>query len=952
MKLIRRVFNHISSSINLKITFITGFCLLIFLGVLLSINYFGMNELRDQTLEEADQELTDVVEEYYKNYIEVMDEHISMRMDNIFNELHILSNIIQTVFSNRSQLDAMINALDKTPYFEDQMDYNEKYFQNAAEEPTSVFVASYMIEDGQIRKSAQDLIHDTQVLDLILPAFADFGVQKIQAYFQGGENREIFRLAPWSNIGEDIVDVYPEIFDYPIWEAFNPGLAGVWREWIKESPEDIDSMYRVTPPVQDGLTGEIVLTISQPIASEDFKEFEGTVSYDVPIDNIISVIEEVQISENGFAFLTQSNGNVFAINEKGLETFGLLNDEDVTVNTGTGFNRLERFLNQSPYGNVKNLKLNNTEETTIRPIDIDGRRYLLASKKLLGYQSWSQGEGFYEETWQIGFIVPYDEVYKMYSKIESGINSALGKININIVIVMFVLAIIILFLVYKVITIVTGELISLATTVNQAKEKNYDIDFNIQANDEVGMLATAFKDMLNEIKLSFDKMELQNSELKREIEERKQKDRIIDYLENFDSGTDLPNKKALLNVLKEIKGEKDHFVSLVVVGLDDFRKINEAYSWTFGDKLMQEIAKRIRGTLPEDSFLFKLSGDEFAFIVKEKRLKDLISIVEDVNAVFNNSFYLQGHEVAISSSLGISSYPYDSEEPTDIFKFATNAMIHAKEVNRGNYEFYSEEMNATARIRMEMINELRTAVEKEEFELFYQPIVDIKTLQVKGVEALIRWNNKNLGAISPNVFIPLAEKTKYILQIGNWVYKQALSDTKRLHDQGHMINIAINVSVIQFLEANFVEQLINAVEEIGIDPRYVTIEITEGLFINDVEKILRVLNKIKSYGMSISVDDFGTGYSSLSYIKNLPLTKLKIDRMFINELDDEKNRKLVNGIIGLAHSLNLSLVAEGIETEEQLSFVQEGQCQEAQGYYFSKPIPYDQLKTYLSKNMN
>lgn len=949
MKIIKRIYNHISSSINLKITFITGLCLIIFLGVLLGVNYFGMRELKTQTLDQADKELTRLVEEYYVNYIDIIDDHVTMSLDNTLNEIHILSNIMQTFFSNKSAMTALIEQLKESTYFEDKLQAKSNYFQNTPDEPTSVFVASYMIENGQIVEKAKELIDDTLILDLILPAFAEYGVDKLQAYFQGGENKEIFRLSPWANIGEDVVDVYPHIFDQPIWEAFNPGLADAWRQWLISEPENLNDMLRITPPVQDGLTGDLVLTISQPVANEDYTDFEGTLSYDVPIGNIVSLVEQVKISESGFAFLTQSNGNVFAINPHGLEIFGLLDDSDATIDSVSGFNKLERFLIDSPYGNIKNLRLSNTEETVIKPIVINGEKYLLASKNLLNYQSWSSNEGFFDETWQIGFLAPHDEVFKMYKEIEDDMTRETARINVNIILVMVLLAVVILFLVHKIITIVTGELISLATTVNEAKEKNYDIDFNVSATDEVGILANAFKEMLDEIRLSFDKMELQNSELKREIEERKQKDRIIDYLENFDSSTDLPNKKALLSILKDIKGEKEYFVSLVVIGLDEFRKVNEAYSWTFGDKLMQEIAKRIRKSLPEDSFLFKLSGDEFAFILKEKRLKNLISVVEDVNNVFHAPFFVEKHEVTISSSLGVSSYPYDSQEPLDIFKFASNAMIHAKEVNKGHYEFYNEDMNSTARMRLEMINELRTAVDDQEFELYYQPIINLESMQISGVEALIRWDNKNLGRISPNVFIPLAEKTKYILSIGDWVYKQALSDMKKLHMDGHMLNVAINVSIIQFLENNFVENLIETIRDVDIDPSYVTIEITEGLFINDVEKILDVLNELKRFGIAISVDDFGTGYSSLSYIKNLPLNKLKIDRSFINELNVDKSSKLVSGIISLAHSLNLSLVAEGIETIDQLDFIKERSCQEAQGYYFSKPVPYENLKEYLTK---
>jgi len=945
-------FKYISSSINLKILWITSLSLLIFMIVVVGVHYSSLNQMKAQTLEVTEAELTELVDEYYGNYIDSVYIHINSEMDAIFDELHILSSTLQLFFSERSNFQPLIDVMAETDYFKDDLKEYSNYMQNDASSPSVVAVASYLFDDGLVEDEAYALIENTRILDLILPAFVDNGVNKLQVYFQGGENKEIFRLAPWSNLGEDVLAVYPELFNSPIWETFNPGLAAEWRALIQSSDaESIQDLLRVTPPVQDGLSGDIVLTLSQPLANEDFTEFEGTLSYDVSIGNITSMIEKIHISESGFAFVTQSNGNVFSVNERGLEVLGLLNDDDATIDSDQGFNRLERQLGKSNFESVQNLKMNTSEDLVLEIIEIDGIEYMFASKHLYSYQSWLPEQSFFKENWQIGFLVPKEEVYTMYNAINDEISSDVSSLTMSTIIITILLAVVILFFIYKFNRAVTRELVELSNVANEVKAKNYDIEIPINTSDEIGVLASAFKDMVVEVKHSFDQLEKHNELLQAEIDERIARDRIIDYLENFDSGTDLPNKKALLNILKEMKDVKEQFVSLIVIGLDEFRKVNEAYSWTFGDKLIQNIALRLKELLPSECILFKLSGDEFAFIFRDNKLKHLITLVEDISDSFKTPFKVGEYEVLISSSTGISSYPFDSDNPEDIFKYATNAMIHAKEFKKGKYEFYSAEMNEAARLRMITINELRNAIESDEFDMLYQPIISVDTKKVTGMEALIRWHNENLGPVSPNVFIPLAEESDLMISIGEWVMRHALEETKAMHDLGHNhLTIAINVSVMQFLDANFTSVLRKMIQDVGIDASKVNIEITEGLFINDLEKILKVLNEIRSLGISISVDDFGTGYSSLSYIKDLPLSKLKIDRSFINAIDEDKSQKLVSAIIGLAHNLNLSVVAEGIETEEQLKYVQDKNCEELQGYLYSKPLSFNDFIEYVNNH--
>lgn len=943
------VLKHIKSSINLKILWITIVSFLAFMIVITAINYSSLNQMKEKTLENTEIELTALVEEYYDNYLDALYVQINHQMDNLFDELFILSDTLQTVFSNRSTFEELIEAMKGTTYFFDDLKAYSNYMQNASDEPSVVAVAGYLYEDETIQEEAVALIEDTMILDLIMPSFMKHGVDKMQIYFQGGENKEIFRLVPWKNIGEETLAVYPELFNRPIWEAYNPGLAGQWRELIKSTDIDhINDLMRVTPPVQDGLSGDIVLTLSQPIANENLDEFEGTLSYDVSIGDITKMIETISISSSGFAFITQSNGNVFSVNEQGLKTLGILNDEDSMVEEQLGFNRLERFFDKSKYPSIQTLEMNNTDELEIKTIQIDGVDYMFASRHLYTYQSWTADRGFFDESWQIGFMVPKNEVYSMFFEVEKDINDEVSTITQNTLTITFILAIVLLVFIYKFNQMVTNELVVLSKVAHAVKMKNYDVEIPVTSSDEVGVLASAFKEMVSEVKSSFEQMEQHNERLQAEIVERVKKDRIIDYLENFDSGTDLPNKKALQNILKEMKNIEEHFVSLVVIGLDEFRKVNEAYSWTFGDQLIVSISERLKSLIPEDAILFKLSGDEFAFILKENKLKNLMNVVEDVSLSFKKPFKVGEYDILIGSSIGISSYPFDTEEPTDLFRFATNAMIHCKDVHKGRYEFYSAEMNDTARMRMMMLNELRSAVENDELMLMYQPIISVKTKEVTGMEALLRWDSKALGSVSPSIFVPLAEKTDLMVSIGEWIFRQALIETKLLYEKGYdQLNVAINVSVMQFLDVNFVQEVEKTIQDVGFDASKITIEITEGLFIKDLDRILKVLNDLRGMGISISVDDFGTGYSSLAYIKDLPLSKLKIDRSFIHEINEDMSQKLVSAIIGLAHNLNLNVVAEGIETEEQLRYIEEKNCEELQGYLFSKPLTLKDFVDFL-----
>ena len=430
-----------------------------------------------------------------------------------------------------------------------------------------------------------------------------------------------------------------------------------------------------------------------------------------------------------------------------------------------------------------------------------------------------------------------------------------------------------------------------------------------------------------------------------DITERVSAESRANYLAYHDSLTDLPNRMLFNDrvghAIARAKRSGQR-LSILFFDLDRFKHINDSLGHPAGDRVLTQVAKRIAETVREEDTLARLGGDEFAVLVEHVgRSQSLALLAEKLLGCFETPFEEEGHEFFLNASIGISIYPRDGETTATLLKNADAAMYKAKNSGRGSFQFYTEELTDNAYQYFTLESGLRQALMHDQFELHYQAKISLPEERLIGVEALIRWRHPEMGYILPDQFIPVAEESGLIREIGEWVLLNACRDARSWSDSGLAFgHVAVNLSGVQIQHDSFVDSVRQVLQETGLDPRCLELEVTENFLMRDAEASAHYLSALRALGLSIAIDDFGTGYSSLAHLTRFPVNKLKIDRSFIQHVcEDAQSREISRTIISLGHTLEMQVVAEGIEKREQLEFLQREGCDEGQGYYISKPLP-------------
>ncbi|MCO6057992.1 EAL domain-containing protein [Pseudomonas sp. MOB-449] len=442
-----------------------------------------------------------------------------------------------------------------------------------------------------------------------------------------------------------------------------------------------------------------------------------------------------------------------------------------------------------------------------------------------------------------------------------------------------------------------------------------------------------------------------------DITEQKRFEDELSFNASHDVLTGLPNRALLEDRLRQgckISQRYQRSLAVMFIDLDGFKPINDSIGHSFGDLLLVEVAKRMCEQVRPGDTVARIGGDEFIVLLPDlAREEDVVPIAERLIESISRPYRILEIDLHVTASIGITVSDGSLDQPMQLIQQADLAMYKAKQEGRNNYQWYTHDLNLRVSERVSLRNELQKAIEAEDFELYFQPQIDGRSGRVIGLEALLRWQHPTMGFVSPAIFVPVAEDTGQIIPLSFWVLDTACRQIRRLSDQGMTgPSVAVNISPVQFQRSNFVESVQAVLSKHGLSPGQLELEITETVLLNNADKAIETLHRLKELGVRIAIDDFGTGFSSLNYLKRLPIDKVKIDRSFVQEIiSDHHDAAITQGIISMAHHLRLKVIAEGVETEPQFAFLKKSHCDEFQGYYFAKPMPFAEVEQYLRQRM-
>lgn len=477
--------------------------------------------------------------------------------------------------------------------------------------------------------------------------------------------------------------------------------------------------------------------------------------------------------------------------------------------------------------------------------------------------------------------------------------------------------------------------------VNDISNGNFDIDMKIGRSDELGSLDEHINKMSRNLQASNRELHAKNQQ--------------ILYQAYHDPLTNLPNRRLFTETLLQVLAtdhDEEHQAAVMFVDLDRFKNINDSLGHNIGDALLLQVAVRLCGVLQDQAQIYRVGGDEFTILLSHVRERqEATTIAQTVIHALATPFSVDGYELYVSPSIGISFYPADGSTMDILVKNADTAMYIAKDCGGNTYRVYDPVMNESAVEQMTLESQLRKAIERDELRMYYQPKYDLRSGRISGMEALVRWYHQDRGFISPGKFIPLAEESGLIAPIGEWILNAVCKQNKAWQDAGYQpMRVAVNLSPRQFQHHNLIRTVTRVLEETGLSPEWLEIEITENVLLHNTEEILATLQTLKEMGIHISIDDFGTGFSSLNYLKRFPIDSLKIDQSFVRDITvPSANKEIISAVIRLGHSLQLNVIAEGVENEEELDFLRNEECDQIQGYLFSRPLPVEEFEALMER---